>query len=160
MKPLHRIPTHYAAQWDPDDRDLSTSEWGFILLLLLGVWGIYWTVIHWVDYFVGDWLVWYVELLSPLMALPFIWLYTRYGHNPLHWWPMVWGHPVQLDQNNADLVLMDSAEIVDSMGGAMRVWCDVRDHGVVYLKFRRRRDAVWFSLFPIFGSQRQKKKKR
>ena len=160
MKPLHRIPTHYHRPWDDDAVGMTSWEWSVIGVVCLVIWALYWLCIHWVDYFVGDWLAWYVELLSPLMALPVIWLYTRYSHNPLHWWPMVWGHPVKLDQNNADLVLMDSAEIVDSMGGPMRVWCDVRDHGVVYLKFRRRRDAVWFSLFPIFGSQRQKKKKR
>jgi hypothetical protein len=110
-----------------------------------------------VDHWVGDWLAWYVELLSPMMALPVLWVVNRYGRNPLHWWPMLWGHRVRLDALNADLVLMDSAAVVQVMGGPLRVWCDVQDQGEVYLKFRRRRDAVWFGLFPYFRSRKKRK---
>lgn len=167
MVPIQRItrskgyvPTHYHPHWDDTDRDLTWWEWGFIILLLMAAWGIYWCVIHWVDHWVGDWLSWYWELLSPITAVPVMWLGSRYGHNPLHWWPMAWGHSVLLDAHNADLVMMDPQEIVDSMGGPLRVWCDIREQGEVYLKFRRRKDAVWFGLIPIFGSQKKKKKQR
>jgi hypothetical protein len=111
------------------------------------------------DHWMGDWLVWYVELLSPLMAVPVIWLHNRYGPNPLHWWPMLWGHRVRLDPHNAELVLMDAAAVVQVMGGPLRVWCDVQDVEEVYLKFRLRKDAVWFGLFPYFRARKNKRQK-
>lgn len=157
--PLPPTTHFYRHHWDEEDLRLSPLEW----LVLCGIaslgWGAYWLVLHWVDHFLGDWLIWYVELLSPLCALPFLWLFNRYGHNPLHWWPMLWGHSVKLDDHNADLVLMDQQAVVKVMGGPMRVWCDIRDKGDVYLKFRRRRDAVWFGLFPYFRSRGSRKKK-
>ena len=157
MKPQHRIPTHYHSNWDDDAVGMTPWEWSVIGVVCLVIWALYWLCIHWVDYFVGDWLAWYVELLSPLMALPVLWVVNRYGRNPLHWWPMVWGHRVRLDALNADLVLMDSSAVVQVMGGPLRVWCDVQDQGEVYLKFRRRRDAVWFGLFPYFRSRKKRK---
>lgn len=159
MKPLHRIPTHYHRPWDDDADGITHLEWTAIAAVCLVIWMLYWLIIHWVDHWVGDWLAWYVELLSPVAAVPFLWVFNRYGHNPLHWWPMLWGHPVRLEQHNADLVLMDPAAVVKVMGGPMRVWCDVRDEGAVYLKFRRRKDAVWFGLFPYFKSRGSRKKR-
>lgn len=159
MKPQSHIPTHYHRHWDESDMGISPLEWAVLGTVFLVIWLLYWLIIHWVDHFVGDWLVWYVELLSPVLAVPVIWLHNRYGSNPLHWWPMVWGHPVKLDQHNADLVLMDQSAVVQFMGGPMRVWCDVKDPGDVYLKFRRRRDAVWFGLFPYFKTNRKRKKR-
>jgi len=158
VPPKKIIITHYHRQWD-DDLGVSPMEWAVIGAVLLAIWLLYWLIIHWMDHFLGDWLAWYVELLSPITAVPFIWTFDRYGRNPLHWWPMLWGHPVKLEQHNADLVLMDEAAVVQVMGGPMRVWCDVRDPGEVYLKFRRRRDAVWFGLFPYFKSIRKRKKR-
>ena len=160
MKPIQKIPTYYHSRWNDDREDVfSWKEVVFLALILAIIWGVYWLIIHWADHFLGDWLAWYVELMSPLMALPIGWVCNSYGRNPLHWWPMVWGHRVQLDQHNADLVLMDADAVIQFMGGRTRVWCDTRDVNLVYLKFRRRRDAVWFGLFPHFVKNKKKKLK-
>ena len=158
MKPIQKIPTYYHSRWDDDREDsFSWVELGLLALILAVIWGVYWLIIHWVDHFLGDWLAWYVELISPLMALPVMWVCNSYGRNPLHWWPMVWGHSVQLDAQNAEMVLMDADAVTQFMGGRSRVWCDTRDVNQVYLKFRRRRDAVWFGLFPHFFRNKKKK---
>jgi hypothetical protein len=160
MVPPKRITiTHYHRHWDESDVGISPLEWAVLGTVFAVIWLLYWLIIHWVDHWVGDWLAWYVELMSPLLAMPFIWLFNRYGHNPLHWWPMVWGHSVPLDAHNADLVLMDTDVVTQFMGGRSRVWCDTRDVNQVCLKFRRRRDAVWFSLFPYFFQNKKKKLK-
>jgi hypothetical protein len=157
MVPPKRITiTHYHRHWDESDVGISPLEWAVLGTVFTVIWLIYWLCIHWVDHWVGDWLAWYVELMSPLLAMPFIWLFNRYGHNPLHWWPMVWGHSVPLDAHNADLVLMDADAVIQFMGGRTRVWCDTRDVNQVCLKFRRRRDAVWFGLFPHFVKNKKK----
>ncbi len=156
MKPITRMPLHYHPWEDQEDR-ISAVELSVIMAVFITIWMVYWLILHWVDHWVGDWLAWYVELLSPLLAVPFVWLFNRYGHNPLHWWPMLWGHRVKLSELNADLVLMDEAAVVQVMGGPMRVWCDIKDKGEVYLKFRRKRDAVWFALFPVFRSKKKRK---
>ena len=154
------VPTHYHRPWDDDAVGMTSVEWTVIGAVFTVIWALYWLILHWVDHWVGDWLAWYVELLSPLMALPWIWLHNRYGSNPLHWWPMLWGHRVRLEEHNAELVLMDSAAVVQVMGGPMRVWCDVQDVGEVYLKFRLRKDAVWFGLFPYFRARGTRKKRQ
>jgi hypothetical protein len=160
VKPIQKIPTYYHSRWDDDREDsFSWVELGLLALILAIIWGVYWLIIHWADHFLGDWLAWYVELMSPLMALPVMWVCNSYGRNPLHWWPMVWGHSVQLDAQNAEMVLMDADAVTQFMGGRSRVWCDTRDVNQVYLKFRRRRDAVWFSLFPHFFRNKKKKLK-
>lgn len=137
---------------------MTTWEWAVLGTVFVVIWLTYWLGIHWVDHWVGDWLAWYVELLSPVMALPILWVCHRYGRNPLHWWPMCWGYAIKLDTLNADLVLMDADAVTDVMGGRTRVWCDIRDVNQVYLKFRHKRDAVWFGLFPQFRSPKKKKK--
>jgi len=161
VSPKKKITTMYHHRpWpDDDERDFTWGELIFLALIVAVIWAVYWLIIHWVDHWVGDWLSWYVELLSPVMALPLLWLFNRYGRNPLHWWPMLWGHVVRLEEHNAELVLMDQAAVVKVMGGPMRVWCDIRDKGDVYLKFRRKRDAVWFGLFPYFRSRKSKRQK-
>ena len=151
----HRHPRH----WSDEDDGFGWDELGLLALILLLIWGVYWFCIHWLDHFLGDWLAWYVELLSPIAALPVLWVFNSYGRNPLHWWPMVWGHKVLLEPKNAELVLMDESTVVEHMGGPTRVWCDIQDTNRVYLKFRRKRDAVWFSLFPQFFQKKSKKKK-
>lgn len=150
-------PMYHKRHWEDSEFDLSGLDWMVVAVLCALAWSVYWLIIHWVDHWVGDWLAWYVELLSPVLALPVIWLRVRYGLNPLHWWPMVWGHSVRLEPLNADLVLMDEAAVIELMGGPTRVWCDVRDLGEVHLKFRRKRDAVWFALFPVFRSKKKRK---
>ena len=158
MKPIQKIPTYYHSRWNDDREDVfSWKEVVLLALILAIIWGVYWLIIHWVDHLLGDWLAWYVELISPLMALPVMWVCNSYGRNPLHWWPMVWGHSVQLDAQNAEMVLMDADAVTQFMGGRSRVWCDTRDVNQVYLKFRRRRDAVWFGLFPHFFKNKKKK---
>ena len=157
VKPSHKIPTYYHSHWDDREDSFSWQELSLLALILMIIWSVYWLIIHWVDHFLGDWLAWYVELISPMAALPVMWVCNSYGRNPLHWWPMVWGHCVQLDQQNADLVLMDADAVTQFMGGRSRVWCDTRNVNQVYLKFRRRRDAVWFGLFPHFFRNKKKK---
>jgi hypothetical protein len=159
MKPIQKIPTYYHHRWDDDGAGMTAWEWAVISVVLIMIWLLYWLIIHWADHWVGDWLAWYVELMSPLMALPIGWVCNSYGRNPLHWWPMVWGHSVQLDAHNADLALMDTDAVIQFMGGRSRVWCDTRNVNQVCLKFRRRKDAVWFSLFPHFFRNKKKKLK-
>jgi hypothetical protein len=157
VKPSNKIPTYYHSHWDDREDSFSWQELSLLALILMIIWSVYWLIIHWVDHFLGDWLAWYVELISPMVALPVMWVFNSYGRNPLHWWPMVWGHRVQLDPHNADLVLMDADAVTQFMGGRSRVWCDTRNVNQVYLKFRRRRDAVWFGLFPHFFRNKKKK---
>jgi hypothetical protein len=159
VKPSHKIPTYYHSHWDDREDSFSWQELSLLALILMIIWSVYWLIIHWVDHFLGDWLAWYVELISPMVALPVMWVFNSYGRNPLHWWPMVWGHRVLLDPHNADLVLMDADAVTQFMGGRSRVWCDTRNVNQVYLKFRRKRDAVWFGLFPHFIKNKSKRKK-
>jgi hypothetical protein len=157
VKPIQKIPTYYHYHGADREDVFSWKEVVLLALILAIIWSVYWLIIHWADHFVGDWLAWYVELISPMAALPVMWVCNSYGRNPLHWWPMVWGHRVQLDALNAELVLMDADAVTQFMGGRSRVWCDTRDVNLVYLKFRRRRDAVWFGLFPHFFRNKKKK---
>jgi len=159
VKPIQKIPTYYHHHGADKEDVFTWKEVVLLALILVIIWGVYWLIIHWADHFLGDWLAWYVELMSPLMALPVMWVCNSYGRNPLHWWPMVWGHSVPLDAHNADLALMDTDAVTQFMGGRTRVWCDTRDVNQVCLKFRRRRDAVWFSLFPHFFRNKKKKLK-
>lgn len=159
LKPLHRIPTHYHRDWDDRENDFSWPELLALVMIPMLIWSVYWLCIHWVDHWVGDWLSWYVELLSPITAVPVMWVCNRYGKNPLHWWPMWWGYAIKLDALNADLVLINADAVTDVMGGRTRVWCDIRDVNQVYLKFRRKRDAVWFGLSPHFRPSKKKKKR-
>jgi hypothetical protein len=63
--------------------------------------------------------------------------------NPAHWWPLFWGYKMSLpDEDRITIRPIDIDRIMKQHGGRLNV------HVVDYdtIKFRRRKDAVIFSL--------------
>lgn len=63
--------------------------------------------------------------------------------NPTHWWPMVWGYTVRLpDDEKITIRPLDSEDIYIKYGGKVNVFIVDYEH----IKFRRKKDAVFFGL--------------
>ena len=63
--------------------------------------------------------------------------------NPLHWWPIFWGYKVNLkEEDRITIRPTDTDRIMTQHGGKLNV------HIIDYdtLKFRKRKDAVFFTL--------------
>jgi hypothetical protein len=119
--------------------------------VLLAIWGIYWLVIHWIDWVLGNLMVWWVEPLTLFVVLPILIAFSlvidKYeSYNPLHWWPMFWGTKIMIDRETDFYIAFDSEEFVQNNGGKYNVFCGTDSNEDLYVKFRRRRDAVVYSL--------------
>ena len=137
---------HYHDRFEPDDGD------GVLLGgILLAIWGIYWLVVHWIDWAIGNLMVWWVEPLTLFVTLPVVGFFAliidKYeSWNPLHWWPIFWGTKIMIDRETDFYMAFDPEEFVQNHGGKYNVFCSTDSNEDLYVKFRRRRDAVVYSL--------------
>jgi len=137
---------YYNDRFEPDD-----GETTLLLGILLALWGVYWLVVHWIDWALGNLMVWWVEPLTLFVTLPvmgfFALIIDKYeSWNPLHWWPMFWGTKIMIDRETDFYMAFDPEEFVQNHGGRYNVFCSTDNNEVLYVKFRRRRDAVVYSL--------------
>ena len=140
---------YYRDQFETDEGETS-----LLLGILLALWGVYWLVVHWIDWAVGNHMVWWVEPLTLIVALPILGFFAmvimvidKYDSwNPLHWWPMFWGTRIMIDREADWHIAFDSAEFVKNNGGRYNAYCGWDSNEDLYIKFRNKRDAVIFSL--------------
>lgn len=116
----------------------NSRELSIILLVIVG---IYWGILHLIDWLTMDIMPWWVEILS---FIPFCFLcgmVMQYGRNPLHWWPTVWGVRVKIPDELMFQMNYDEDKFIKKYGGPLNVY--ISDDNI---KFRRRKDAVTFCL--------------
>jgi len=136
---------HYHSHHELEDDD------GLLLGgILLAIWGVYWLLVHWIDHFLGNIMVWWVEPLTLFLTLPifiaFAMVIDDYGKNPLHWWPLFWGTKIMIDRESDWHIAFDNEEFVQNNGGPYNVYCGFDSNEDLYIKFRKSRDAVVYSL--------------
>jgi hypothetical protein len=132
---------YYYRSYD-DDRDDTI----FLLIIVLVVWSIYWAIFHLIDWLLGDWVVWYLEPFTVFLWLPFVVLSDHYGSNPLHWWPLFWGHKIYIIDTSTPVSFYDYARLVERNGGPFNAYVGVNESRGPYIKFRRRKDALFYAL--------------
>ena len=128
---------------DHDIDDFDEEFWP-MMGILFTVWGMWTAIIHFIDYLTIDSIVWWVE---PFTITPVIFLMVmkeKYDSlNPLHWWPMVWGYPAKLpEEDRITIRPLDVERILQQHGGRMNVHIIDYEH----VKFRKKKDAVIFGL--------------
>lgn len=128
---------------DHDIDDLDEDFWPIIgiLFTILGVWT---GVVHLVDAWTLDVIPWFAE---PFTIAPFLFLVIMHEKfdslNPLHWWPMFWGYRVKLpEEDRITIRPLDTERLITRHGGKINVYIIDFEH----VKFRRRKDAVIFTL--------------
>jgi hypothetical protein len=112
-----------------------------VLLITIGVW---WGIVHFLDWLTMDIVPWWLEILS---FVPFCFLCAMvvlYGRNPLYWWPAVWGVRVKISDDFLFHINYDENKFVKKYGGPLNVWVNNE-----YVKFRRKKDAVTFCLMNL-----------
>ena len=125
------------------DLDIEEDFWPVmgILFTILGIWT---GVIHLIDFLTFDVIPWWAEPFTIAPVVGLIIMKERFDSvNPLHWWPMFWGYQVKLpDREVITIRPLDQERIMQQHGGMKNV------HIVDFetLKFRRRKDAVMFTL--------------
>ena len=124
--------------------DIDSDEDGWVVLGILGgIIGLWWGVIHLLDAFTFDFIIWWAE---PFTILP-MFLYAMMMEfmqrkNPLHWWPLVWGYKIKLPDSQWGIIhLLDEDELMEKYGGPFNVYIVGN-----CIQFRRKKDAVVFSL--------------
>ena len=136
---LYRTYAHH----DHDIDDLEEEFWPVIgtLCSILAVWT---GIIHLLDYLTWDMIPWWAEPLTITPIIFLIVMHEKYESlNPAHWWPMFWGYQVTLpDKDRITIRPIDTDRIMQEHGGRFNV------HIIDYetIKFRKRKDAVIFSL--------------
>ena len=125
------------------DIDMEDDFWSVmgVLITILAVWTGF---VHFIDAVTMDVILWWAE---PFTIVPMVFLIIMKEKfdslNPLHWWPMFCGYNVTLPNREIITIRpLDQERIMKQYGGMMNV------HIVDYetLKFRRRKDAVFFNL--------------
>ena len=112
-----------------------------ILVIVVGGW---WGIVHLIDWMTLDIISWWAE---PFTVIPVLFLFVmcmKYGRNPLHWWPMVWGVRVAIPDSIIFHMNYDADRLLKRYGGPGNVFVD---HDLVI--FRRSRDAVTFCLLNL-----------
>ena len=125
-----------------DDEDMEGDGW---LILGLGAFiiGIWWGFVHLLDMFTFNVMPWWIEPFTIFPVSGYFVVADFFGKNPLHWWPLIWGYKIKLpDSEKIVLHPIDGDELVEKYGGPLNV--HIVDPS--YIKFRKRRDAVIFSL--------------
>ena len=138
--PNHPVLTSY--RYHDDDEDFGDDY--IVLGLGVGILGVYWLAVHFLDKWTIDLLPWWVE---PFTAIPLVGLLALtevFGKNPLHWWPLVWGTKIQIRQDDDPIKhSLEIDEIKERLGGPLNVY--VIDWQT--LKFRRKKDVTKYLLF-------------
>ncbi len=140
-----RLPNHpvlTSNRYRDDDEDFGDDY--IVLGLGVGILGVYWLAVHFLDKWTIDLLPWWVE---PFTAIPLVGLLALtevFGKNPLHWWPLVWGTKIQIRQDDDPIKhSLEIDEIKERLGGPLNVY--VIDWQT--LKFRRKKDVTKYLLF-------------
>ena len=126
---------------EPDDHEPGL---GFELVVLGVIIGIWWLIVHFLDWLTFDAISWWIEPFTVLLIIPVLVMCAEYGANPLNWWPLVWGTKVKVEGNDF-MSVWRKEEAFLKYGGARNVYW-TND----YIKFRRRKDAVTFCLLQKF----------
>ena len=138
--PNHPVLTSY--RYHEDDDDFGDDY--IVLGLGVGILGVYWLAVHFLDKWTIDLLPWWVE---PFTAIPLVGLLALtevFGKNALHWWPLVWGTKIQIRQDDDPIKhSLEIDEIKERLGGPLNVY--VIDWQT--LKFRRKKDVTKYLLF-------------
>ena len=112
-----------------------------VLITILGLWTGF---VHFIDWATLNVIPWWVEPFTIVPVVLLIVMKERFDSlNPLHWWPMFWGYRVTLPSREVITIRpLDQERIMKKHGGMRNV------HIVDFetLKFRRRKDAVMFTL--------------
>ena len=128
------------------DRDIDEFDEDFwpvmgVLITIIAIWT---AVIHFIDYMTLNVIPWWVEPFTIAPVILLIVMKERFDSlNPLHWWPVFWGYRVKIpDDDRITIRPLDSERILKQHGGMLNF------HIVDYdtLKFRKRKDAVIFTL--------------
>ena len=56
--------------YHPHHDELDGGDGIIVGGILLVIWAVYWLLVHWVDHFLGNLMVWWVEPLTLFLALP------------------------------------------------------------------------------------------
>lgn len=133
----------YYKHHDPDVDEFE-GDTGFFVIMISIIIGIWWGVVHLIDIFFNA-LAWWQEPLTifPVLfiLIPYLGLTDRYGRNPLHWWPIMFGTTVEIPTVMSDPFNDELEEVLEDLG-PMKVY--MVDHET--LKFRRKQDATMFCL--------------
>jgi len=131
--------SHHEVHLDDDE------EIGIVLGILGFVVGVWWGLVHVIDIWFNK-LTWWQEPLTIIpvlvVGIPSMMMIELYGKNPLHWWPVVWGTKVAIPERQPWRAYDSEMEKILNEFGPTRVY--VEDYTT--LKFRRKKDAVIFSL--------------
>jgi hypothetical protein len=122
------------------DRHEDDDDWGTIVILLVIV-GVWWGIVHFIDWATFDIIPWWAEPFTILLLMPYLILSVKYSANPLTWWPLFWGTKVYMEDENL-FSMWQKEEALNKYGGPCNVY-----YTQDYIKFRRRVDAVTFCLF-------------
>ena len=134
-----------ARMYSHHDHDIDSDEdfWPMmgVLFTIIAVWT---GVVHFVDWATWNVIPWWAE---PFTIVPVIFLLIMKEHfdslNPLHWWPMVWGYQAKLPEDDRITIRpLDTERIMKQHGGRLNVHIIDYEH----IKFRKRKDAVVFTL--------------
>ena len=121
------------------------EEIGIVLGILGFVVGVWWGLVHVIDIWFNK-LTWWQEPLTIIpvlvVGIPCMMMIELYGKNPLHWWPVVWGTKVAIPERQPWRAYDSEMEKILNEFGPTKVY--VEDYTT--LKFRRKKDAVIFSL--------------
>ena len=138
--PNHPVLTSY--RYHEDDEDFGDDY--IVLGLGVGILGVFWLAVHFLDKWTINLLPWWAE---PFTAIPLVGLLALtevFGKNPLHWWPLVWGTKIQIRQDDDPIKhSLEIDEIKQRLGGPLNVY--VIDWQT--LKFRRKKDVTKYLLF-------------
>lgn len=142
MKLSQQQKTRLYYHYDPN-LDIEQDFWPVmgVLITVLALWTGF---VHFIDAVTMDVIPWWAEPLTIVPAVFLIIMKERFDSlNPLHWWPMFCGYNVTLpDREVITIRPLDQERIMKQYGGMMNV------HIVDFetLRFRRRKDAVFFNL--------------
>lgn len=140
LKIIHQRhnPNRILYYHDPED-DFSNVELFSILGVIIGVW---WGIVHFFDWITFDAIPWWGEPLTLFIAVPIFIVCLEYGKNPLLWWPLCFGTKVLLDPYED----IEPHRLLKKYGGKWNVYVGWDVNMTPYIKFRKKRDAVFYSL--------------
>lgn len=119
--------------------EVNASTLVLVFLVILSIW---WGLIHFLDWLTFDNIIWWLEPFTIIPLCLLLILFSEYGKNPLHWWPLIFGTKIGIPEELLESIHWDVEDFIKENGGLKNVFvCDE------YIKFRKKRDAVRFCLF-------------